>query len=431
MRPRPTIRLRLTLLYGALFLASGALLLGINYVFVERNLPEAVGFQVKGVKPGGAAPPGEGAVIRVVPLPGSSFRLPDGRVVSGPEALALLQDRVEVLERERVDLRARTLRTLVAWSLVALGVMAVAAVGLGWLMAGRVLAPLHAITATARRLGGSNLHERIRMRGPADELKELADTFDGMLDRLDEAFASQRRFVANASHELRTPLAIIRTELDVTLADPEATPEQLRAMAEVVREATERSERLIDSLLWLARSERELRAAEPVDLAEAAAEAAHHARREPAGQGLRVDVQLAPAPVAGDRALLERLAANLIENAVRHNVPGGWVHVATGSGGGRAWLRVANSGPPIPPAAVPGLFEPFRRLGTDRTRSRQGVGLGLSIVRAVATAHQGRVDAAALPEGGLVVLVSLPCRAEPLPPPAAAPSQRGELLRAV
>ena len=272
--------------------------------------------------------------------------------------------------------------------------MAVVSIGLGWLVAGRVLRPLSAITATARRLEGSTLHERINLQGPQDELKELADTFDQMLGRLDAAFETQRRFVANASHELRTPLAIARTEVDVALADPRAGPAELRAMAERVLEANQRSERLIEGLLTLARSERQLRAAEPVDLAVAAADALELAAPEVERLGLRVSRVLGAAPVAGDRALLERLVANLVENAVRHNRPGGWVEVDTGRAGPVSVVRVANSGPrspaqvddPVralpPPGGRPHRLRPRRRsrpvhrpLGRHRPRRprhRQG-----------------------------------------------------------
>ena len=312
------------------------------------------------------------------------------------------------MEAVRGKLQAAALSQLLTQSGIALGLMALVSVGLGWLVAGRVLRPLQAITATARRLEGSTLHERINLQGPEDELKELADTFDQMLARLDTAFETQRRFVANASHELRTPLAIARTEVDVALADRESSPAELRAMAERVREATERSERLIEGLLTLARSERQLRAREPADLSLAAADALSVARPEAERLGLRVSSVLGGAPVAGDRALLERLVANLVENGVRHNVAGGWLEVDTGLAGGRAVARVANGGRPIPPEQVAGLFEPFRRLGGDRTGSDRGAGHGLSIVRSVAAAHGGTASARAIPGGGLEVTVEVP-----------------------
>jgi signal transduction histidine kinase len=240
-----------------------------------------------------------------------------------------------------------------------------------------------------------------------------------MLGRLDAAFETQRRFVANASHELRTPLAIARTEVDVALANPATGPDELRAMAGRVLEANQRSEHLIEGLLTLARSERQLRAAEPADLAVAAADALELAAPEIERLGLRVSRVLGAAPVAGDRALLERLVANLVENAVRHNRPGGRVEIDTGRAGPLAVVRVANSGPPIPPAQVDTLFEPFRRLEPGRTGSDRGAGLGLSIVRSVATAHGGHATLRALPEGGLEVTVELPAGQANRPPTSA------------
>ncbi len=280
--------------------------------------------------------------------------------------------------------------------------------GLGWFLAGRVLRPIQDMTATARRLSDTNLHERLAMEGPADELKELADTFDDMLGRLEAAFESQRRFVANASHELRTPLAIQRTLVDVALADPDATPEELRTMAVLVRDAVDRSERLIDGLLVLARSQQGVGATAPVDLAGVAAAAVDQAATEIDAAGLSVHRDLEPAPLTGNRVLLERLAANLVENAVRHNVTGGWMEVTTATTGDHVTLTVRNGGAPVPPDQVAGLFEPFRRLAPDRVGGGRGHGLGLSIVQAVAVAHRGSVGAEAPESGGLSVTVSLP-----------------------
>jgi signal transduction histidine kinase len=390
------VRLRLTLLYGGLFLAAGAALLAVNYALVRSRF--TLPFHVEVAPPGSQLPadlgPGQGVRLLIT-------QVGRGDVIAGAGSPA-------ALEVVRQKLQAAALSQLLTQSGIALGLMALASVGLGWLVAGRVLRPLQAITATARRLEGSTLHERINLQGPEDELKELADTFDQMLARLDTAFETQRRFVANASHELRTPLAIARTEVDVALADPDAGPAELRAMAERVREASERSERLIEGLLTLARSERQLRAREPVDLSLAAADALSVARPEAERLGLRVRSVLGGAPVAGDRALLERLVANLVENAVRHNVAGGWLEVDTGLAGGRAVARVANGGRAVPPDQVAGLFEPFRRLGGDRTGSDRGAGLGLSIVRSVAAAHGGGASARALPGGGLEVTVEVP-----------------------
>jgi signal transduction histidine kinase len=394
--PKASVRLQLTLLYGGLFLLAGAALLAVNYALVRSRftLPFHVEVSPPGSQPLSAAGPGPGLRVLITQVGGDD-------VIAGAGS-------PQALEAVRQKLQAAALSQLLTQSGIALGLMALASVGLGWLVAGRVLRPLQAITATARRLEGSTLHERINLEGPEDELKELADTFDQMLARLDTAFETQRRFVANASHELRTPLAIARTEVDVALADPDASPAELRAMAERVREASERSERLIEGLLTLARSERQLRAREPVDLSLAAAEALSVARPEAERLGLRVSSVLGGAPVAGDRALLERLVANLVENAVRHNVAGGWLEVDTGLAGGRAAARVANGGRPIQPGQVAGLFEPFRRLGGDRTGSDRGAGLGLSIVRSVAAAHGGAACARALPGGGLEVTVELP-----------------------
>ena len=390
---RPSVRLRLTLLYGGLFLAAGAVLLTLNYLLVRRSYFRPTFVEL-------AIPLEEGA-------PGDVVGPPMAEPI--PEA-ALVPDVVRRLED---SFRDAALRELVVQSLLALAVMAVASVGLGWLMAGRVLRPLQHITSTARRLSEENLHERIGLKGPDDELKELADTFDGMLARLDAAFDGQRRFVANASHELRTPLSIMRTEIDVALADPATSSVELRAMGERVREATERMERLIDALLTLARSERGLQVRQPVDLSEVASGAVASASADTGAEAVCVRTSLARAPVAGDPALLERLAANLVENAVRHNHPGGWVEVTTGASDGRASIRVSNSGPVVPPAEVPALFEPFRRLAAARTASGRGAGLGLSIVRSVAQAHGGTVHARARDEGGLEVVVDLPGTRDP------------------
>jgi signal transduction histidine kinase len=271
-----------------------------------------------------------------------------------------------------------------------------------------VLRPLQDITATAKRVSQDNLDERIAMEGPRDELKELADTFDGMLERLSGAFASQRRFVANASHELRTPLSVIRTELDVTLGDPHATNSDLRAMAETVREATAATERLIQGLLTLARSEAGVTRRDPVDLAEGARDALSQTAGEAAAAGLETSALLDPAPVRGDRRLIERLVANLVENAVRHNRPGGRVEVRTSLSAGRSAVEVRNDGEVIPAAAVASLLEPFQRL--DRGARGDGAGLGLSIVRSVAEAHGGTVTVKPRKTGGLIVRVELPAR---------------------
>ena len=372
---RTTLRWRLALVYGAVAAAVGVLLLALSYVLVGRALDAGR-----------------------LPLPrDAGFLLDNGRFVT----VSALQD----------SLRADALDTLVRKGLLALLLLGAAGVSVAYVLAGQVLRPLQAITATARRLSAERLDERIALPGPGDELKELADVFDAMLDRLEVAFESQRRFVADASHELRTPLAVMRTEVDVALADPDATAEDLRASAVIVRDATERADRLVDSLLLLARSDRlsaeSLPAPEAVPLAEAARSATEAVAAEIAAKHLQLGTSYAPAVVLGDRPLLERLAGNLVENAVRHNVDGGWVRVDTGVVDGRARLQVANGGPVVPAADVDDLWLPFRRHGTART-ARRGAGLGLSIVRAVASAHGGTATASARPDGGLVVTVDLP-----------------------
>ncbi len=402
--PNASVRLKLTLVYGGLFLLAGAGLLAVNYALVSSRFELPFGVRIENRRALLADGLRDAPGLLIMRAAGEGG---DQLIASAPSPEAVAGVRQEV-EAVRQELQAAALNQLLAQSGIALAFMALVSVGLGWLVAGRVLRPLSAITATARRLEGSTLHERINLKGPQDELKELADTFDQMLGRLDAAFETQRRFVANASHELRTPLAIARTEVDVALANPATGPDELRAMAGRVLEANQRSEHLIEGLLTLARSERQLRAAEPADLAVAAADALELAAPEIERLGLRVSRVLGAAPVAGDRALLERLVANLVENAVRHNQPGGRVEVDTGRAGPLAVVRVANSGPPIPPAQVGTLFEPFRRLEPDRTGSDRGAGLGLSIVRSVATAHGGHATATPLPEGGLEVRVELP-----------------------
>lgn len=279
---------------------------------------------------------------------------------------------------------------------------------LAWTITGRVLRPLHEVTDSARRLSAESLDERIGLTGPRDEVAELADTFDAMLDRLQVAFDSQRRFVANASHELRTPLSVMRTELDVTLSDPEADVAELRRMGGVVRDASDRAERLVESLLLLARTDGvQLAVRDRVDLGEIIDRAVRLVSDEVDERGLRVSQEGQRAFVVGDPALLERVAGNLLENAVRHNVDGGWVEITLEPGTQWTVLRVASAGPPIEAERVEVLFEPFRRDGVQRT-ARNGAGLGLSIVRAAVVAHGGRVSAEPVSDGGLSVIVRLP-----------------------
>jgi signal transduction histidine kinase len=389
-RPAPTIRLRLTLLYGLVFLITGAVLLTIGYVLVRNNIDSRQLLRDR-LRRLHLVPP------RAPPF----FGRPLGFGPGSPEA--------NVAREVQAQIVGDALHRLVIEYIVALAAMTMIAVGTGWLLAGRALRPLRDITATARRVSGANLGERIGLSGPADELKELADTFDGMLGRLDAAFASQRHFVANASHELRTPLTIMRTEVDVALGDPRASIGELRGMGEAVRDAIDRCERLIASLLLLARSEGATGRAEPVDLAALAGDCITDLRARAREAGIEVRDSLEPSWTRGEPGLLERLIANLIDNGIRHNEAGGVLEVGARVSEGWAVLEVANGGPPIDPADAGALTEPFRRLH----RSGEGFGLGLSIVRSVAEAHGGTVQLTAPEAGGLRVRVLLPADSAP------------------
>jgi signal transduction histidine kinase len=305
------------------------------------------------------------------------------------------------------------------------GVIVVIAATGGYLLAKQALRPIARLTQTAQALSTETLDQRINLGGPDDELRELADTFDDMLARLDQAFDSQRLFVANASHELRTPLSVILTELEVTLSDPDASQEELRRMAAVVASAAERAQRLVDSLLTLARLQAvggagELEVSEPVDLARLVPGALRAVSAEAEEKSVRIETEIEEAVTAGDPRLLERLIGNLVENAIRHNVPNGWLRVSTGQTAERVWLHVANGGSVIPSSDVETLFEPFRRGGRVRTATR-GAGLGLAIVRLIVDAHHGRLQAAAPPFGGLAIRVELPRYSEDAKPLRADP----------
>ncbi|MFC6015595.1 sensor histidine kinase [Plantactinospora solaniradicis] len=386
---RLTIRARLTLVYGGLFLLAGMVLLGVTYVLVKQQMPGSFGVSLN--------------AIRVSP-DGSA-----GRIVSPDNAEQLRVFARQVQDQARQD----ALETLLTQGGIALGVVSATAVAFGWLLSGRALQPLNQITGTARRIAGAGvaghgLHERIALRGPRDEVKELADTFDLMLERLDQSFDGQRRFVANASHELRTPLALNRSLLELAITRPDA-PAELRQLGETLLSINERHERLVDGLLTLADSDQQVVDRTSIDLAEVAAYVTDQAT---AGKQLSVRRNLAPARTVGDPILLERLAQNLLENAVRHNVPtGGEVWIDTRTVDGWATLVVANTGPVVPGYEIETMFQPFRRLRQERVDGGRGFGLGLSIVRAVSRAHGGSVRAEPREGGGLVVTVVLP--AEP------------------
>jgi signal transduction histidine kinase len=408
---RPTVRLRLTLLYSGLFVVASAALLGINYLLVshrehQKGTVSGIICTVQKV-PGSPDPPTFPSLSPgKCPSPGvKSTTPPDHVYFSDGPSLASVGQLKQVIKSSQ----NHTLQTLAIESSVALGLMALVSLGLGWLIAGRVLRPVHRITNIARQLSQDTLHRRIDLDGPDDELKELADTFDAMLMRLDRAFSSQRRFVANASHELRTPLATERVLIDEALANRRASPEELRAILEQLRVNSEESESLIDALLVLARSQRGVDRWVAADLATLAAQVVDRSAIEAVTNGVEIRCALDPAPVTGDPALLERLVGNLVENGIRHNLStGGWVEVQTFSADGRPTLRVTNSGWVLAPSVVPTLFEPFRRDGTDRVSTDRGVGLGLSIVEAVVVAHGGHLETTAPPDGGLEVVVRLP-----------------------
>ncbi|RRO14805.1 sensor histidine kinase [Saccharopolyspora rhizosphaerae] len=369
-RRGPGLRVRLTLLATSLVALVSAVLLWLGWVLV-------------------------GNVVAAVP------RLPAGT----PVRVGGVDVPAELLGAALRESAQHQVLVIGGFAFVA---VVTAAALLAWLVTGRVLRPLQEVTETAQRLSAESLDERIALSGPRDEVARLADTFDAMLDRLQAAFDAQRRFVANASHELRTPLSVVRTELEVTLSDPDADEAELRRMAGVVREATARAERLVEALLLLARTEGvELAVREPVDLTEVVTRALRAVEPEARERGLRVRRCTEPAFAVGDAALLERVAGNLLENAVRHNLDGGWLEVSTGGDPRWTTLRVASSGPTIPAESVDTLFEPFRRAGVERT-ARNGTGLGLSIVQAATTAHRGTIHATALPAGGLAITVRLP-----------------------
>jgi signal transduction histidine kinase len=408
------VRTRLALIYAALFFAAGSALLGLTYGLVASSLPARPSAaltvssqELANLKHECTAGSVVGKIKRPVPIPKSLIgvcKLAESAYKAGAASGSEAQ-------------RQNALSKLLSFSLVGLAVMTVASGGLGWFMSGRVLRPVRVITETARRASEQHLGERLALTGARDELKELADTFDGMLERLDAAFATQRRFVANASHELRTPLTVMRTAIDVTLAKPSPTARQLTDMAVRVRRSIDRAENMVEALLTLAVSDQGKLSTEFTDLATWAEDAIDAAAPQIERLDLHVDTTLDPAETTGDPQLLERMIWNLVDNAVRHNEPGGWITLRTGSSDAAVYLEIANSGPFIPDDAVPSLFEPFRRMEA-RTGVRDGVGLGLSITRSVVTAHRATVTARSQPAGGLDISVVIPrhLAVEPHPP---------------
>jgi signal transduction histidine kinase len=469
--PRRTARLRLTALYGGLFLLSGVALVATTYVLFERateyrtphlpKVPHTLAIQHLQLPgpPGKALPLGQ-SVVQVLPHPHplaqAQYELGQARqelvkaqprlIFGVPTLLGRVQHQVaqaqHQLDQDQHQLtdavhqlaqvgpaqaaqRATDSHELLVNSAIALAIVAVLALLAGWVVAGRMLRPIRTITRTARRISSTSLHERLALDGPQDELKELGDTLDDLFGRLDAAFEAQRQFVANASHELRAPLTRQRALIQVALADPDANFTSLRAAHERALASEQHLEQMIDGLLTLTRGQAGLQRREGLDLATLVSKAL--LSREPEAQGRDLDVRatLAPAPTAGDPRLVERLIANLLDNAIRHNIPKGHVEITSGTRHQHAFLKVANSGLTIPPEEVPRLLQPFQRLHGTRTTHASGNGLGLAIVDAIATAHRATLTAQPRPDGGLTVEVTFPFK-----PPSMRPAPITELIAA-
>ena len=390
---RRSARVRLTALYCCVFLPSAVAIAVITYILIVLvQLPATVGDVVAKYDHGASAKSlNQGSASHN--LDSTTMILP-GHLVLDP-------------------------REFVVGSCIVLVAMIGISVLLGWLVAGRVLRPLRVMTSTTRQISERNLHERLALTGPGDELKDLGDTIDGLLARLEAAFDSQRRFVANASHELRTPLMLSQTLLQVALANPDITLDTLRAACEEAVDAGKDQAQLIDALVTLARSQRGLDHRERVDLTAVVNDALNACEPSAAARGLRVDAALSDAKVPGDARLIYRLVSNLIDNAIRYNITGGRLEVNLAASATAATLTVTNTGLPVPPDEVSRLLEPFQRAAPDRTASPDGLGLGLSIVADIAEAHGANLVVRPRPEGGLTVAVSFP--AEPTVPSQGGP----------
>jgi signal transduction histidine kinase len=446
--PRRTARLRLTVLYGAAFLVCGAAVLAVVAYLLygsatdrsSSSQPETTASAVLNTRIpiADVRQAGRYDIVSVpipiadvhqagrydtvsVSLPVSAGQQPH---FTAAEQAKLAAEQAKLLAEAQVHVNYDK-REILIISAIALAVIAVAAAAIGWIIAGRVLRPLSTITAAARRIAASSLHERLALHGPDDELKELGDTLDNLFARLEASFDAQRRFAANASHELRTPLTRERTLLQVTLADPAATTGTWQAVSQELLASNAEQERLIEALLTLASSEAGPGQREPLDLAAITSEALAAARPAISRRGLHVHAGIQPAILDGDPLLVQQLVTNLIDNAVRHNIPGGDVQVATGTSSGHAVLSVTSSGPVIPAAEVDRLFQPFQRLGPRPARDGHGHGLGLSIVRAIATAHAATITAQPRPGGGLAVDVTFPPPPGPRTAPGIQPGTRG------
>jgi signal transduction histidine kinase len=422
--PQTTVRWRLTLLYGGLFLICGVALLAVTYTLVAHaTLASGPSVQFTALPGSGPAQVRPGRTNRFLRTLPAKPPLALTRLLRSPEGRAAARF---VVAKQRIS----DLHQLEIESGIALAIMAIISGLLGWIVAGRVLRPLRTITATTQQLSEANLHERLALAGPRDELRTLADTIDGLLERLQGAFDAQRRFVANASHELRTPLAASRALLEMAISDRHATVASLREACRGALEEGEQQEQLIDALLALAQGERGLETSEPIELASLTQDVVRVYESEATAAGLELDVATEATVVSGDRRLLARLVSNVLQNAIRHNVPDGRVHVAVqNGGGGGAELTVSNSGLVVPADDIPRLLQPFQRGTQDRVGHGDGVGLGLSIVAAVAAAHDAELSLEAAAAGGLRVEVRFPAAERGLPDLAVPPRSVPEPLQ--
>ncbi len=404
-----TIRLRLTLVYGGLFLCSAAALLAITYALVHHQYTGS--FFISSGRHAVVAVQGKGNTVSVAPKPALALIAPKvllgPNAPIGPKALAASEKLAIAAAQGQSD---AALHKLFVDSTIALALMAVLSLWLGWVIAGRALRPLRTITDTAREISASNLHRRLDLNGPDYEIKRLGTTVDGLLGRLETSFEAQQQFVANASHELRTPLTLERTLLELALSDPNASVDSYRHTCEQLLAVGEQQERLIEALLTLSLSQRGLDGRQPVDLAAITAAAAAAADDD----RLTFDTTIRPAETIGNPRLVERLVANLLSNATHHNVDGGTVSLATETRDGQAVLSVANTGPKIPANELDRLFQPFQRLDTTRTSPANGFGLGLSIVKAIADAHDATITTDTPESGGLHIRVAFHAH-DPLP----------------
>jgi signal transduction histidine kinase len=418
--PRPTARLRLTIFYSALFLVSGACLLAITYLLVRHTTTGTITYN-----------PAKRSYTYVGPHGVAGLGLGNRADRSTPQSPHLNADQSRAVAQQLRALassqQAHELHQLLIYSAVALGIMAILSVLLGWLVAGRVLQPIRTINSTARRISAHNLHQRLALDGPDDEFTELGATLDGLLERLDTSFEAQRRFVANASHELRTPLTVERTLLQVALTDPKISVETLKITCEKLLASGAHQEQLIEALLTLASSERGLDEWEPFDLSHIVQQTLTENPLEQARRrGLQVETQIEPAPTTGDPQLAQRLISNLLDNAIRHNHDQGQITLTTGTRASRPFISVANTGPVIPETEMARLLEPFQQLENRRTGHRTGHGLGLAIIAAIAAAHHAELTVQPRPSGGLTIRATFPPQ---LPgthtaPPTATPQAR-------